>query len=116
MLSKVVEILNDYDRQGYKLTLRQLYYQLVTRNVIPNALSEYEKLGNLVVKGRMSGVIDWDAIEDRIRIPKLPYSVNDVEDAILDTAKTYRIDRMRNQPTYIEMWVEKDALSSVLIK
>ena len=108
------EIIEEYRLQGYKLTLRQLYYQLVSRDIIPNKVEEYAKLSSLLVKGRMAGVVDWDAIEDRIRVPKLPYWAFDVPDAINDMIRSYRLDRMRDQDVYIEVWVEKDALSGVL--
>jgi hypothetical protein len=62
----------------------------------------------------MFGVIDWEAIEDRTRRPYIPYSVFDVEDAINDIISQYRLNRMSNQDVYIEVWVEKDALSGVL--
>ena len=48
-------IIDEYLADGYKLTLRQLYYQLVSRDIIPNAQNEYDKLGVLLVKGRMAG-------------------------------------------------------------
>lgn len=111
MINKIIE---EYATEGYKLTLRQLYYQLVSRDIIPNKVQEYAKLGNLLVKGRMGGVVDWEAIEDRIRVPKLPYWVHDVEDAIKDTIGHYRLNRQEDQEVYIELWVEKDALSGVL--
>lgn len=113
-LKVVNNIINDYADKGYKLTLRQLYYQLVSRVIIENEKKEYAKLSILLVKGRMAGFVDWEAIEDRIRIPSRPYWVYDVEDAMNDTIKQYRLDRMRNQNIYIELWVEKDALSGVL--
>jgi hypothetical protein len=107
-------IIEEYSQQGYRLTLRQLYYQLVSRDIIANNLKEYAKLSKLLVQGRMAGIVDWDAIEDRIRRPYIPYWVNDVADAIRDTVNQYRLDRMENQDVYIEVWVEKDALSGVL--
>jgi len=113
-LEIVNKIIEDYAQQGYRLTLRQLYYQLVSRDIIPNAKAEYAKLSTLLVNGRMSGIVDWDAIEDRIRIPFLPYWVNGIEDAINDTITQYRLDRQKEQKVYIELWVEKDALSGVL--
>lgn len=113
-LGVVNGILEEYRKQGYKLTLRQLYYQLVSRAIIPNRKQEYAKLSGLLVKGRMSGVVDWDAIEDRLRVPFLPYWVSGVSDAIDDTVNQYRLNRQRNQDNYIELWVEKDALSGVL--
>lgn len=108
------EIIEEYAEQGYKLTLRQLYYQLVSRDIVPNSKKEYAKLSSLLVKGRMAGVVDWNAIEDRIRIPFLPYWVHDIEDAIDDTIGHYRLNRQDRQEVYIELWVEKDALSGVL--
>lgn len=113
-LELVNSIIEEYSEAGYRLTLRQLYYQLVSRDVIPNKVAEYDKLSTLLTKGRMGGVVDWDAIEDRIRQPELPYWVDGIEDAIRDTHRHYRINRQEGQSNYIELWVEKDALSSVL--
>ena len=113
-LGVINSIIEEYRKQGYKMTLRQLYYQLVSRDVIPNNLKEYAKLSKLLVQGRMAGVVDWDAIEDRIRVPFIPYWVRGVVHAIEDTIDQYRLDRMRDQDVYIEVWVEKDALSGVL--
>lgn len=110
----VNDIIQEYADQGYKLTLRQLYYQLVSRAIVPNKTSEYAKLSTLLVKGRMAGFIDWNAIEDRIRIPYLPYWVEDIPDALNDTVHSYRLNRQKGQSVYIELWVEKDALSGVL--
>ena len=113
-LKVINEIIEEYAEEGYTLTLRQLYYQLVSRDIIPNQQKEYAKLSTLLVKGRMAGVVDWEAIEDRIRVPFLPYWVEDIEDAISDTINQYRLNRQKGQDVYIELWVEKDALSGVL--
>lgn len=111
MINKIIE---EYKQDGYTLTLRQLYYQLVSRDIILNKVQEYAKLSSLLVKGRMCGVVDWNAIEDRLRVPYIPYDVDDIPDAINDTIEQYRLDRQKNQNVYIEVWVEKDALSGVL--
>ena len=62
LLEEIEAVIIAYQAQGYKLTLRQLYYQLVSRDIIPNRVQEYAKLSTLLVKGRMAGVVDWDAI------------------------------------------------------
>jgi hypothetical protein len=113
-LEMVNEILEEYKEDGYVLTLRQLYYQLVSRDVIPNQQIEYTRLSNVLKKGRMAGIVDWSSIEDRVRKPKLPYWVHDIPDAINDLIKQYRLNRMKGQEQKIEIWVEKDALSNVL--
>ena len=108
------DIIEDFQQQGYKMTLRQLYYQLVTKNIIPNKVNEYKKITNLIAKARMGGFIDWDAIEDRLRRPRLPSWVRNKYQALKEAADGYRMNRQRYQDNYIEVWCEKDALSSVL--
>lgn len=113
-LNLINRIIEEYRKAGYKLTLRQLYYQLVSRGVIPNKDSEYKKLGGVLTAGRMAGIVDWDAIEDRTR---RPHQVSQWESParILEiAAETFRLPRMKGQGTYIEVWVEKDALSEVI--
>ena len=116
MLERINTILEEYRNDGYVLTLRQLYYQLVSKDIIPNNDREYAKLSNILKKGRLAGIVDWSAIEDRVRVPKLPYWVRDVQHAIQDTIEQYRINRMQGQQRNIEIWVEKDALSNVLFR
>lgn len=106
-------IIEEYRQQDFILTLRQLYYQLVSREVIPNNQKEYAKLSILLTKGRMCGIVDWAAIEDRGRTPKIPFSVDGVQDGLNVIADQYRINRQEGQENYIEVWVEKDALSNV---
>lgn len=113
-LDKVNNIIEDYQAQGYKLTLRQLYYQLVSKNVIANKNSEYKKLSRVLTEGRMAGLVDWDAIEDRLRKPQNVYTVENIPDALNDTYNQYRLDRRKGQRTLVEVWVEKDAISNVL--
>lgn len=113
-LDEINDILSEYQAGGYVLTLRQLYYQLVSRDIIANKQTEYSKLSTLLKEGRMAGVVDWDAIEDRLRVPHLPYWVSGIPGAMNDTINQYRLDRMKGQVNYIEVWVEKDALSGVL--
>lgn len=116
MLDTINSILEEYMADDYTLTLRQLYYQLVSQDIIPNNQKEYTKLSTILKRGRMAGIVDWDAIEDRGRQPKLPYSVTGIKDAMNDTIDQYRLDRMKDQSTYIEVWVEKDALSNVFLR
>lgn len=108
------EILEEYAEQGYRLTLRQLYYQLVARDKIPNLVREYQKLSQTVVIGRMNGLIDWNMIEDRIRRPYLRYYVDSIQEAIEDTIRHYRRNRQEGQSHNVEIWTEKDAVSNIL--
>ncbi len=113
-LTLINSIIAEYQDQGYTLSLRQLYYQLVTRLVIANDDKEYKKLSHLLKEGRLAGIVDWSAIEDRLRVPRRPACWNSVSSIIESCASQFRHDRMDGQETYIEVWVEKDALSGVL--
>ena len=68
LIAQCDEVIEDYLGQGLRLTLRQLYYQLVTKNAIKNEERSYKNLSNLVSDARLSGILDWEAIEDRIRV------------------------------------------------
>lgn len=117
MLVKVQQanaIIVRYQAQGLKLTLRQLYYQHVTVNLITNEEKSYKNLGRLISDARLAGLIDWDAIEDRVRIPVNPPEFKSLEDLIEAAFHTFRLPRWEGQRYYAELWVEKDALSGVL--
>jgi hypothetical protein len=108
------EIIEDYQAQGLRLTLRQLYYQLVRRNVIPNQERSYKNLGSLVSSARLAGLLDWDAIEDRVRRPIIWAEYAGPESFLQREMVYYRRERWADQPYYVELWVEKDALAGVL--
>lgn len=110
----VNDIIKDYQSQGLRLTLRQLYYQLVSKNVVPNTEKSYKALGNLVSDARLAGLVDWDAIEDRNRTPLTWAEYENVQELVEDAIRGYRLPRWEGQANYVELWVEKAALAGVL--
>lgn len=114
VVENIRKIVTSFRQQGYILTLRQLHYQLVTKNQIINHDTAYKKLGRILDDCRYGGVIDWDSIEDRGRVPYLPYWVHGVEDALKDTIEQYRLNLQEDQNNHVELWTEKDALSGIL--
>jgi hypothetical protein len=107
-------IISGYQAQGLRLTLRQLYYQLVTRNAVTNEERSYQNLSKLVSDARLSGLMDWDAIEDRVRRPYSPNEFANLGELVDAALRSYRLPRWRDQANYVELWVEKDALAGVL--
>lgn len=107
-------IIERYMEQDLKLTLRQLYYQLVSRNAITNEEKSYKNLGKLVSDARLAGLIDWDAIEDRVRQPKTVNEFSGLKELTEAALRAYRLPRWDGQHSYVELWVEKDALAGVL--
>lgn len=107
-------IIERYQGEGYRLTLRQLYYQLVSANIVANTERSYKSLGNLLSKARLAGLVDWDAIEDRIRQPREQQHWASPQSIMSAAVYGYRLDRWEGQPNAVELWVEKDALAGVL--
>lgn len=135
VIAHVNRIVNEYQAQGYDLTLRQIYYQFIahdlfsedrkyrplggnkwikysngTKNCIPN----YTMLSKVVSKARLAGLIDWFAIVDRTRrLNSRPHFDSPVD--VLRAAKySYHIDMWARQEYAIQVWIEKDALMGVI--
>lgn len=115
LIEVVNQILDDYDAAGYDLSLRQLYYQLVARNIVPNTEKSYKNIGKLVSDARLAGLVDWSMIRDRGRITRHnPHW--DLPDSIIRAcASQFALDMWANQENYVEVMVEKQALEGVLI-
>jgi hypothetical protein len=107
-------ICQQYQAQGLDLTLRQLYYQFVSRDLIPNTLQSYKRLGGIINDARLAGLIDWYHMVDRTRNLAGNSHWNDPAQVIRATQHAYLVDRWANQPVRLEVWVEKDALSGVI--
>lgn len=114
LITRCNDIIESYMAQGLRLTLRQLYYQLVSANVIVNEEKSYNNLGNLVSDARLAGFMDWDAIEDRVRQPRRSSQWDNIADLVDSALYSYRLPRWKDQEWYVELWVEKDALAGVL--
>ncbi len=110
------DIIAEYQAQGFSLTLRQLYYQFVARDLIPNTEREYKRIGNVVSDARRAGLIDWDSIVDRTRfLRSLAFWGKPLE--MIESARdSYHRDLWATQDIRIEVWIEKDALVGVIEK
>jgi len=113
-ISQANSIITAYTAQGFKLTLRQLYYQFVSRDLIPNTMRSYKQLGEVINDGRLAGMIDWNAIEDRTRNMRCNSHWSSPNEIVGACARQFRFDLWADQDNYCEVWVEKDALVGVL--
>lgn len=134
VIERCVQILEKYAWQGYTLTLRQTYYQLVANDWFPdsrrwtqvnkkwvrdpngtkNAEPNYKWLGDLISKARLAGLIDWDYIEDRVRETVTPAHWESPAEIVRVAARQFAIDKWSNQPRRVEVMAEKDAVSGIL--
>jgi hypothetical protein len=95
------------------MTVRQVYYQLVARQLIENNRSQYQAVSNLLVSARQDGIVPWEWIEDRNRRPRTVSMWDDLDDFVTTVRGAYRRDVWNEQPGHVEVWLEKDALSGI---
>jgi hypothetical protein len=113
-IEQMIDIVDEYADKDLRLTARQLYYQFVARGLIPNTPAEYKKLTALLTDARYAGLIDWHAIEDRGRVPERASEWPNPQALVESALRAYRLPRWADQPKYVELWVEKQALAGVL--
>lgn len=114
MVAKCDAIITDYSAQGYKLTIRQLYYQLVAKKLIPNTVQSYDTIVQILTNARLSGLLDWDAIEDRTRSVESRSHWLGGDHILRSAAHSYHEDLWEDQESRILVVVEKEALAGVL--
>ena len=133
-IAQAREIVEEYQEDGFNLTLRQLYYQFVRRDLFPeerrwvlvdskwrrdpdgskNAEPNYKWLGDAVNDARLAGLLDWEAIVDRTRKRQGVTHWESPVDIVDAAVESYRIDKWETQPNRIEVWVEKEALAEIV--
>lgn len=113
IISNANLIIDEYVAAGYRLTLRQLYYQFVSRDLLSNTVQNYKRLGSVVNDARLAGLIDWDAIEDRTRNLETLAHWESPADIVEACSHQFRVDRWANQSFRVEVWIEKEALAGV---
>ena len=124
LLVQATLMAEQYRDDGYSLTLRQLYYALVSEGLIPNANESYKRLGDVLGAARLAGDFEMDLVVDRGRSAggsKQHECKLDVKTALTDAGKyvaaiphwAIEVDRWFGQATYLSVWVEKEALAGV---
>lgn len=116
-INKANKIIEDYQAQGYVLSLRQLYYRMVTYNLIPNTHNSYKHLGKVLSRARTMGLVDWDALEDRVRgVHSFGNSASpETAGKYSETIHEKYVEWIwRDQNAYVLFMYEKDALSGVM--
>lgn len=110
LASRAVAIL----REEKPMTLRQLYYRLISSGVIGNAQAEYNRLGKVMVKLRESGVVPRTWMVDHLRTTLKPSSWSGLADFGESVRACYRKDFWASLPHHVEVFVEKDAIAGAI--
>ena len=108
------EVLKAFDTSGVPMTVRQVYYALVSRQAIPKTEAGYNKVCYHLLNMRRLAVIPYEFIADNTRWMRKPNTYKGLEQFLEITKQTYRRMLWADQDVYIEVWVEKDALAGVL--
>jgi hypothetical protein len=106
----ISSVVADYER----MTVRQLFYQLVSREHIDKTEREYKRVSRTSVNMRRAGALPYKKIVDNNRDKVTARTQTGLVDALEDMAADYRRDPWLAQPRYVEVWVEKDALSGII--
>jgi hypothetical protein len=114
MIELANQIIEEYKAQGYVLTLRQLFYQFVSRGHFSNTKKDYDRLSRNIVNGRLAGLIDWLAIEDRTRWVRFNSHWDSPREILDACAEHFAVDMWENQAYRPEVWIEKDALIGMI--
>lgn len=114
LLDAMLAITGEYSAKGYRYTVRQLFYQLVARGALPNDMASYKRTSKVATAAREAGLIEWDDIVDRGRRPLIPREYASIYEYVSASAGGFRRYRWEGQEEYVELLVEKDALTEVL--
>lgn len=133
VIEEADRIIEEYQQQGYTLTLRGLYYQFISRDTLPeswidkaynikngldpdtkNTTKNYKRLGDLINDAKLAGILDWSAITDQGRSSTTIWGWDSPEEILRNSAEGYYIDKWATQPFHVEVMVEKDALSGII--
>lgn len=100
--------------QMHPMTVRQVFYQASVVGLVDKSEAGYAKVQTDLVMLRKSGLLAYNALADNTRWQRRPQTFGSVEQALLDTARFYRKSLWADADSYVEVWLEKDALSGVI--
>jgi hypothetical protein len=114
LIDTMNEIIEAYVAKGFMLTIRQLYYQLVARDVVENTQKSYKRVTSIANDARLAGLMDWDAIEDRTRDFVRRQRWQNGAQILEAAANSFHVDMWKRQPRRVFVIIEKEALVGVL--
>ncbi len=121
----VNEVDGFFEGKGLAVNKRQIYYRI--RDRLPQIVAEsravaesqrvlkwyapgselYDKVCKVSSDALDCGLIDWNAIIDEGRNPDMPTFWDSGADIVRAAADSFRLDRWKDQATYVEVWTEK---------
>jgi hypothetical protein len=97
------------------MTVRQAFYQATVAGLVEKSEAGYSKVQVDLTVMRKMGILSYDWLADNTRWQRKPKSFGSIEEALADTARLYRKALWRDADSYVEVWLEKDALAGVVL-
>ncbi|MCJ2093123.1 hypothetical protein MKK67_11535 [Methylobacterium sp. J-072] len=114
-VSDLKQAIYDIVAADQPMTVRQVFYQLVHRGLIEKSEAQYQQtVVRLLTSMRIEGELPFAWIVDHSRRRLVTATQTSMAEAVEDTARFYRKSALRDAPAYVEIWVEKDALSGIM--
>lgn len=114
IINRMNKIIEEYEVQGFVMTVRQVFYQMVARGYVENSGRMYSRIQGALNTGRMQGLVSWTALEDRGRNLRGLNVYGSVADVLRAAEGDFRLDLWREQQWRPEVWIEKEALVGVI--
>jgi len=92
------------------MTIRQLFYRLVSAGMVPNDQGHYQLVSRVMTKAREDGRVPFNYIVDRSRPAYEPFVFDNAAGYAEFVKKSYHKDYWKMQPNHVELWTEKDAI------
>ncbi|MCI0442267.1 hypothetical protein L0152_03490, partial [bacterium] len=105
----------DIAKEFRPATVRQLFYQAVSRRLIEKTEASYDVIGRYLTGMRLDDCLPFNWIADNTRWQRKPRTYTSLENFLRQEAELYRRDVWDQQNVYVEVWLEKDALAGVLL-
>ena len=96
------------------MTVRQVFYQATVRGIVEKAETGYAKVQTDLTLMRRAGELPYQWLADNTRWQRKPNTFDSVEEALQETARLYRKNLWADADSYVEIWLEKDALAGVV--
>src|SRR5437899_3361869 len=108
--SRLIDLATAILEEQSPMTIRQLFYRLVSIKAIENSRHAFQKVSRLMTKARKDGRCSYDSIVDRSRPVYAPQVWDDPSEYAETIKRVYRKDYWHDQPEHVELWTEKDAV------
>lgn len=95
------------------VTLRHLFYRVVSLGLIEKTEEESRKLSGYTMKWRRNGALKWWSFVDSTRWYHGVRTFDSLSEALGNSKACFRRNLWQSQKVYVEIWTEKDAIAAI---